>query len=196
MQTKTKICAAAVLLLVVICTVAGYHLSYPIKLEPSTLPEAIGDFYNRGNCMEVRNPRVVVYDRVKIEDKAWYLFEVGAELELGYVKLERGLNGRYRIDRLGYGGGNFREGIVEAGGRKYLLFGGRDATRRIRRVAAVIDGHTYELELLEAADHFLLCTEVDHHIENVHVGRENIILYDQAGADITESYDLSGGGIQ
>ena len=36
-------------------------------------------------------------------------------IDLGYVKLERNILGRYKIVHLGYGGGSFRDGVVRSG---------------------------------------------------------------------------------
>lgn len=60
--------------------------------------------------------------------------EIGEDIDLGYVKLERNILGRYKIVRLGYGGGSFRDGVVRSGEKAYYLFGGRDVTGRIAKI--------------------------------------------------------------
>ncbi len=185
---------AILLILAVICACAGYHFSYPIELDRATLPAHIQDFYNRGRSA-ASSPAVILYDGVSIGRKEYALIEIGEDLDLGSVTLERGLTGRYKITRLGYGGGSFLDGIVEGGGKKYLLFGGRDITSQISKITVRIDGLTYELYTGGAKDHFLLYTEIDSRVEDNHVNRDHIHFYNESGADITERYNLSGGGI-
>ena len=84
---------------------------------------------------------------------------------------------------------------MESEGKKYLLLGGRDTAARIARISVTIEGQTYELENPKPRDHFLLCTEIDARIQDNHIDRDRLRLYDEAGEDITELYDLSGGGI-
>lgn len=191
MQTKTAKRVIVSLLLVLVCAVIAYHHSYPIKqLHTVTLPQQIRDAYQNGHAA----PAIQVYDRVELGDKVYFLISMGEEL--GSVTVEKGLTGRYRFTHLGYGDGAFRNGIVEHDGRKYLLYGGRDVTAQISKISVEIHGEVYQLELSKAADHFLLCTEVKSYTEDRHVLPDQVTLFNAQGEDITEQYDLSGGGIQ
>ena len=184
---------AAVLILAVICVAIGYHLSYPLKLNIVTLPKHIQDFYNRGRIAN-QAPTIVLYDGVGIGNKEYYLVEIGEDL--GSVTLEKGLFGRCRIHHLSYGSGNFLDGIIKSGEKKYLLFGGRDYTSQISRITVSIDGLVYDLYVPKAKDHFLLYTEIDNRAEDNHVNRGTVVFYNEKGDNITGLYDLSGGGIQ
>ena len=62
-----------------------------------------------------------VYDSVELENTVWYLIEIGEDIDLGYVKLERNILGRYKIVRLGYGCGSFRDGVVRSWEKAYYL---------------------------------------------------------------------------
>lgn len=193
MKNKLAKRILGLLVLTAVCVGVGYHLSYPIKLNMITLPKHIQDFYNRGRSA-AQPPSVTLFGGVGIGDREYYLLEIGEDMDLGRVVLKRGLNGRYRIERLGYGGGNFLEGIVEDGGKKYFLFGGRDHTAQIAKIAVLIEGQTYELPV-NKPDHFLLYTEIDSRVEDNHVDRDHIMFYNAEGENITALYDLSGGGI-
>ena len=192
MKAKALKYGLAALVLGAVVLAAAYQASYPIKLNMSTLPGHILDFYNRGYSTEL-SPTVTLYGGVEIGNRAYYLMELGEDL--GSVTLKRGLTGRYQIEYLRYGGGNFRDGLVESEGKKYLLLGGRDTAARIARISVTIEGQTYELENPKPRDHFLLCTEIDARIQDNHIDRDRLRLYDEAGEDITALYDLSGGGI-
>ena len=109
--------------------------------------------------------------------------------------MRRSLTGRYKIEYLRYGDGGLRDAIVESEGKKYLLLGGRDLTARIARMTVSIDGRSYELENPNPGDHFLLCTEIDSRTEDNHIDRDRLAFYNKEGEDITELYDLSGGGL-
>ena len=131
---------------------------------------------------------------VTLGDRTWMLLEIGREMDLGRVILEKSFTGRYRIAALGYGGVNFREGVVEENGRKYLLFGGRNTGERIASAACTLDGVPYPLDIPETS-RFLVCAEVRGETEETHMDLESLRLYDAAGTDITEDYERTGGGI-
>lgn len=192
MTAKTAKRAAAVLVLTAAVFVAAYRLSYPIELNMATLPEQIAAFHNRES--EDWDPsEITVSGGVSVGDREYYLMEMGEYL--GSVTLRRGLTGRYKIESLRYGDGGFRDSIVESGGKKYLLVGGRYLTARIARITVSIDGRSYELENPNPGDHFLLCTEIDSRTEDNHVDLDKVRFFDADGKDITGDYDLSGGGL-
>ena len=58
-----------------------------------------------------------------------------------------------------------------------------------------IDGRSYELENPNPGDHFLLCTEIDSRTEDNHIDRDRLTFYNEEGEDVTELYDLRGGGM-
>lgn len=189
---KTVRRGAAVLVLAAALAAAAYHFSYPIELNMATLPEEIAAIYNRES--EDWDPsEITVYDGVALGNREYYLVEMGEHL--GSVALRRSLTGRYKIEYLRYGDGGLRDAIVESGGKKYLLLGGRDLNARVARITVSIDGRTYELENPAPRDHFLLCAEVDPWIEDNHIDKDRVTFYDEAGEDVTGLYDLSGGGI-
>ena len=169
-----------------------YHFSYPIKLNMATLPEEIAAFHNRGS-QDWDPSEITVYGGVSVGDREYYLMEAGEYL--GSVTLRRSLTGRYKIEYLRYGDGGLRDAIVESEGKKYLLLGGRDLTARIARMTVSIDGRSYELENPNPGDHFLLCTEIDSRTEDNHIDRDRLAFYNKEGEDITELYDLNGGGL-
>lgn len=189
---KTIKRAAAVLVLAAVIFAAAYHASYPIELNMATLPKEIAAFLNRES--EDWNPsEITVYGGVSVGNREYYLMEIGERL--GSATLRRSLTGRYKIEYLRYGDVGLRDAIVESGGRKYLLLGGRDPTAQIARIAVSIDGRSYELENPNPGDHFLLCTEIDSRTEDNHIDLDRLAFYNGAGEDITGLYDLSGGGI-
>ena len=112
--------------LVALCVCAAwlYQSAYPIAPDRSNAAECIQDFYLHGSTAEP--PVVKLYDAVTLGDRTYVLLELGENLDLGRAILERSLTGRYRVAGLGYGGGRFRDEIVETDGRKYLLLGGRN----------------------------------------------------------------------
>lgn len=183
------------LIIVAICAVTGYHFSYPIKLNMVTLPVDIAAFHNRGRTIEDPSATVLFEGTgVCIGNKEYYLVEIGENL--GTVTLKKGFTGRYKIKNISYGDGNFRDGVIESNGKKYLLFAGRDITSQISKISVLIDNQTYEIETPKANDRFLVYTEIDAHVDERNVNRENIAFYNSEGEDITKLYNLSGGGIQ
>ena len=194
MKAKTLGWLAGILALAAACLLAGDFLSHPIGADGSGLTAYLQDRYRQGTGVKIL-PAISLYGSVAIGSREYWLLEMGEDL--GSVTLERGLTGRYRVVRFGYGTGNFCQGIVEQEGRKYLLYGGRDITCRIARIAVSIHGRTYQLHNEKGADHFFLSTEIDPQTpDDAYVDLELVRLYDWAGEDITGLYELGGGGIQ
>ena len=188
---KTMKRGAAVFILAALLT-AWYHFSYPIKLNMVTLPKEIAAFLNRES--EDWDPsEITVYGGVSVGNREYCLMEIGEYL--GSVTLKRSLTGRYKIEYLRYGDAEPWDAIVESEGKKYLLLGGRDLTARIARMTVSIGGRSYELENPNPGDHFLLCTEIDSRTEDSHIDLDRLAFYNEEGEDITELYDLSGGGL-
>ena len=166
--------------------------AHPIELNMVTLPEQIAAFHNRES--EDWDPsEITVYSGVSVGNREYCLMEMGEYL--GSVTLERGLTGRYKIEYIRYGDGGLQDAVVENGGRKYFLVGGRDAASQIVRITVSIGGRSYDLENDTPRDHFLLCAEIDSRTEDLHVDRDKIRFYNKDGEDVTGLYDLSGGGI-
>ena len=114
MKASKKICIAILSVLALTACAVGVIRSTTFPLDPVTLPDHICDFYNIGRPKPL-SPSIRVYDSVELENTVWYLMEIGEDIDLGYVKLERNFLGRYKIVRLGYGGGSFRDGVVRSG---------------------------------------------------------------------------------
>lgn len=148
MKTGKKVSITILSVLILALCAVGIIRSTTFPLDPATLPDHICDFYNIGRPQPL-SPSIRVYDSVELENTVWYLMEIGEDIDLGYVKLERNILGRYKIVHLGYGGGSFRDGVVRSGEKAYYLFGGRDVTGRIARITMTQNGETCTMENAE-----------------------------------------------
>lgn len=162
-----------------------YESAYPVEPDQSNLAECIQDFSLRGST--AAPPAIKLYDAVTVGERTYVLLELGENWDLGRAVLEQSLTGRYRVTGMGYGGGNFREEVVEADGRKYLLLGGRNTGERIASAAFTIDGTSYQVEIPRQS-RFLVCTEVDSRTEADHLDLETLIWYDAQGEEVTVDY--------
>ena len=194
MKTGKKVSITILSVLILALCAVGIIRSTTFPLDPATLPDHICDFYNIGRPQPL-SPSIRVYDSVELENTVWYLMEIGEDIDLGYVKLERNILGRYKIVHLGYGGGSFRDGVVRSGEKAYYLFGGRDVTGRIARITMTQNGETCTMENAEGKTHFLFCTELSPQLGDYDFDRSTLRFYDKDGNDITAEYNLSGGGI-
>lgn len=194
MKTGKKVCIAVLSVLVLAACAVGIIRSTTFTLDVATLPDHICDFYSIGMPKRL-SPSVHVYDGIELENTVWYLMEIGEDLDLGYVKLERNILGRYKIVRLGSGSGSFRDGVVFSGDKAYYLFGGRDVTGRIAKITMTQNGETCTMENAEGKTHFLFCTELSPQFGDMTPTRSALRFYDKDGNDITADYDLSGGRI-
>ena len=130
---------------------------------------------------------------MSIDRKEFYLISVDGQF--GYVSFERGPFGRHRLRNVGYGDGDFRNGIIESDGKKYLLFSGVDSGGDIDKITVKIEEFSYDLTPLKSRP-FLTYCEVDSSIKAQNVNLFDITFYDANSNDITSNYELSGGTIQ
>ena len=164
---------------------ADMRISYTVQADNSNLEERALQFLNQGREAPAQG-EIRLYDQVDLGKERYVLMEYiqAVEPQLGRIKLEKGLNGRYKIVGIGYGGGNFREGVEENGKEKYYLFGGRNTYFGIAEIKAVLDGREYILDVPEG-DHFLICTEIEPSIMDNHCDFEKLAFYNGSGEDIT-----------
>mgnify|MGYP000954759806 CR=1 FL=1 len=140
----------AILLIVVISFV--YYFSFPVETDCSNLEGRIKDYYNRGYSIEY-SPNIKIHDSVTIGKIKYVLIEI--DEDLGSVVLSQSFTGRYKINCLSYGSGNFREQIIESEGEKYLLYGGRNTNLEIASIVFTLDGLTYSLDIPEKIRFFV-----------------------------------------
>ena len=188
MNKKRGILALGAIVLVTICAVAFYFRTYPIKLNMVTLDwKTIGE--HRGDDESL----TVLGTGMSIDRKEFYLISVDGQF--GYVSFERGPFGRHRLRNVGYGDGDFRNGIIESEGKKYLLFSGVDSGGDIDKITVKIGEFSYDLTPLKSRP-FLTYCEVDPNIKARNVNLFDITFYDEVGNNITSNNELSGGQIQ
>ena len=190
MQRWKAFACSAVLVLAVSLAV-GFLLGreYPVAADGSNLPEEAASFMSRGR-QPLTKDDFLLYDTVDIGANRFVLMEVAdaefQDMSLGLLRLQRGWNGRYRIESIGYGGGNFRNEAVERDGRWYLLFGGRNAYFGIAQAEFQTEGEVYRLEVPQK-ERFLTVTELRGEPEIKHLlPVDQIRFYDAGGRDITE----------
>ena len=208
MKTAWKLCVAAVCLLAAGLAAWALNVFFTYRVEPdlSNLEELTNHWLSRGDEVQVDH-QLRFYEPVEVGDLVYVPMEVGQELQLGYVRLEEGPNGKYQIAGTGRGTASFRTGVLEEDGKKYLLFQGRNQFGQIASArfhwdggyayesAIPPEGYTCELDIPQA-DVFLVHARVEDKIPADTVSPEDITLYDAQGQDISDSIDQSGGGIR
>lgn len=176
---------AAILILAVLAAAVGFRLygnAYPIEPDGSNQESYAVDFLNRGR--EHPDPGLLkLYDSIDIGDRRWTLMEWGEDL--GVLRMEKGLNGRYKVTGASYGTANFQEWVEEANGGKYFLLGGRNAYFNIGQVTAAIGGREYRIDIPEG-ERFFTAVEVDPQTEETRALPDALRFYDRAGNDVTE----------
>ena len=195
MKTGKKVSITILSVLILALCAVGIIRSTTFPLDPATLPDHICDFYNIGRPQPL-SPSIRVYDSVELENTVWYLIEIGEDIDLGYVKLERNILGRYKIVHLGYSGGSFHDGVVRSGGESLLPLWRPRCDRPHRKITMTQNGETCTMENAEGKTHFLFCTELSPQLGDYDFDRSTLRFYDKDGNDITAEYNLSGGGIQ
>lgn len=187
---KTGFVLLTALAAVLVCV--GYRAVYPLELNYVTLPRHLQEAYDRSRSTPL-SPDIRLYSGVGIGEREYILLTLDGEL--GSATLKRGPLGRWRVERLSWGDGDFRNSIVEHDGTQYLLLGGQDAACQIARIDVGIGGETYTLVISPRTGHFLLSAELTAPVEDDHIDLSALRLFNETGDDITDHYDLSGGGL-
>ena len=186
------IAAVTAILLFAAVVAAGVELStYRIRPDLSDLETCVAEYSSRGR-ETAPSPPVKIYDSVTFGKQTVVLLEIGEDL--GTAILQKNLLGYFKIDRLGYGSGSFRYGVIRHGGRACMLLGGRNTAGEIAGAEFLQGGTRYHLDIPQKP-RFLVCTEVDASTDELYWDLNTLTLFDSQGRDITERCDLSGGGI-
>ena len=84
---------------------ADMRISYTVQADNSNLEERALQFLNQGREAPAQG-EIRLYDQVDLGKERYVLMEYiqAVEPQLGRIKLEKGLNGRYKIVGIGYGG--------------------------------------------------------------------------------------------
>lgn len=183
---KPSVLAAAVVAAILCAGLIGYMLRYPVRGDNSNLPDQAARFLRHGASVPAAE-EIKVYDSVSMGKEKFVLMEYvqAGEPQLGIIRMIKGVNGQYKIESISYGGGNFREEVVETNYQKYYLFGGRNTHFGITEARIILEGRTYRLEIPQQ-DYFLLCEEIDYTIRDTHCDLERLIFYNEDGRDITD----------
>lgn len=174
-------------LLILLAAGGLYHRSYPVEADHSNLQEQVESFLNRGNNLPL-NYGVELFDAYTIGNERYVLMELhdGQDSDpLGYVRLERGLNGRYRVAGTHYGIGNYWEKIVRQDETAVFLIGGRNAYYGIETIRVHVAHEEYVITVPEG-DRYLAAIPVEAPEGEDHVLPENIRFYAANGTDLTE----------
>lgn len=168
-----------------------YGRIYSIEADNSNLPQAAEAWLSRGTDGPPAY-RVEPQASLDIGKQRFVLAELidPADLSLGLLRLERGLNGRYKLTGCGWGGGSFRPRVVREGDRVCYLLGGRNRLLGIALASFTMEDDalgriSYRMEI-PAGDYFLTMTEIDPRFQADREKPGSLRLYDRAGADVTE----------
>ncbi len=190
---RRQLLAAAAALLAVACLAGFLELrTYSVAPDRSNLAQCVTEFYNRGYS-GTYDPILTLYGSVTLGRETIVALDLDGKL--GRVLLEENPLGWYKITGLGCGGGSFRCGSRTVDGETYLLLEGRNLPGEIAAVGYTFpDGSFTRLEV-PPGQVFLVCAPAADPDWDGDVSMAHVTLWDDAGADITDRYDRSGGGI-
>lgn len=100
---KTGFVLLTALAAVLVCV--GYRAVYPPELNYVTLPHHLQEAYDRSRSTPL-SPDIRLYSGVGIGEQEYILLTLDGEL--GSATLKRGPLGRWRVERLSWGDGDFR----------------------------------------------------------------------------------------
>ena len=185
--TQRRLVIGTAVIALVLAAGLLYDRSYPVAADDSNLEEEVLLFLERGRSLPLEY-EVELFDACVIGKQKFVLMELhdGRNSDpLGYVRLERGLNGRYQIAGTRYGTGNYWETIVRQDEEAVLLIGGRNAWFGIETIRVDVEREAYVVTVPEG-DRYLVAVPVAAPEGQTHVLPEDIRFYDAHGADLTE----------
>jgi len=180
---KKTVIATVTMLLAILISGILYCSTFPIKADMSNLIEYVERALNSKTDYSAPNNDIKLYETINIGNKKIVLVEINEQL--GKIHLIKGINGKYRVDSVGYGTSNFQEKIIEENQKKYFLIGGRNAVFGIRKITVYLEGQEYSMGIPEQ-EQFFVFTEVNPDIEMAHADLNEVKFYNRNGEDITE----------
>ena len=186
MKKKAAVILSVILLIAVYALIA---VNAEYKLEISDVKYGAVDFINRGEAPQSykASESYSWFNTIGLGSKCFAMFEItnpSGELMLCEVELKEGNNGKYKIDSVRYGDGNFRERIVDQDGKKYFLLGGRNTALLIAKVSVEIEGESYILDIPNK-ERFFVYTEINPKTSENHILPDKITFLNNAGEDIS-----------
>jgi len=185
---KKAVAFLSAILLLAVYAVIAVNVEY--KFEISDIKDGAVDFINRGEVPKTYKASESYgwFNTIGFDNKCFAMFEItnlSGELMLCEVELKEGINGKYKIDSVRYGDGNFRERIVEQGGKKYFLLGGRNTALLIDKVSVEIEGESYLLDIPNK-ERFFVYTEIKPKTSEKHILPDKITFLNKAGEDVSD----------
>lgn len=180
--------AAAVLLAV--ASVWLYGRTYSVRADSGNLPQAAEAWLSRG--ADHIKYTVELRESLDLGGQRFVLAELGdgVDLSLGLLRLERGLNGRYKIAGASWGGGRMKTRLVQERDCFYVLLGGRNHTLTLRAASLAVedkDGRRLECRMeIPEEEYFLTAAEAGPDFRPADLAAGSLRLYDGEGRDVTE----------
>ncbi|MDF2542421.1 MAG: hypothetical protein K0S47_2139 [Herbinix sp.] len=167
-------------ILIAIVVYFNYSSKFYIKNNAYEIQENLQKFLQRSEPSEQINVKQVIdLDNMKF---------VLAELKdsFGFAKLTRGLNRKYKIDFIEYGGnGNFKGYIYKTNQGKYLIVYGRNSDKKIKYIKAAIENNEYRIVIPEGNLYIAFC-KVPDETKTVFPDRNDYKFFDQNDKNIYE----------
>lgn len=185
---KKAVALLSAILILAVYAVIAVNVEY--KFEISDIKDGAVDFINRGEVPKTykASESYSWFNTIGFDNKCFAMFEItnpSGELMLCEVELKEGINGKYKIDSVRYGDGNFGERIVEQGGKKYFLLGGRNTALLIDKVSVEIEGESYLLDIPNK-ERFFVYTEIKPKTSEKHILPDKITFLNKAGEDVSD----------
>ena len=180
--------AAAVLLAV--ASVWLYGRTYSVRADSGNLPQAAEAWLSRG--ADHIKYTVELREALDLGGQRFVLAELGdgVDLSLCLLRLERGLNGRYKIAGASWGGGSMKTRLVQERDCFYVLLGGRNHTLPLRAASLAVedkDGRRLDCRMeIPEEEYFLTAAEAGPDFQPADLVAGSLRLYDGEGRDVTE----------
>jgi hypothetical protein len=120
---------------------------------------------------------------VDIENEKHVLFVSDKFDGIGNAVLTKGLNGKFKIHGISWGGNLFEYHVNEIKNNKYLVAYGRNYDRKIEYIKAILEGKAYRVEVPNQ-DYFIVFSSVSGN-SKITSSYSTINIYGKSGKDLT-----------
>jgi hypothetical protein len=174
MKKKIFVCS---LLFILALISASYLDKYSIADNQEQIEKGLLQFMNRP---QVVTTNIDILEELDLDNKK-YVFFLNYD-GLGEAELTKGLNNKYKIESVGYGGNFFEKDILKTDKSKYLIIKGKNPNQSIAYIMVLLDYKEYKINLPQE-EYYIVYNEIPQ--ESSFVEINNIKLFDKNNVDIT-----------
>ena len=174
------LCALITIAIIAAIILVSYSKKYTITDNKEQLEDNIKQFINRPDIV---TDNIEIKQELNLDNKKYVLFMINNSL--GMAEVTKGFNNKYKIDFTEYGGGYFRDRVIDTNKGKYLTLAGKNYNMKIAYSKVLFEGKEYKISIPQQ-EYFISYSAVPIETISTFPATQDIKLYDKDGTDITD----------